>query len=176
MKKILFATLMAALLVTAVACSNGGASSSPSSSQPGSSESSSQSESSEPASGSASEAPEGEEQTVTGVVEDAAMHSLVLKLEDGTQLSFGWGDDSEPDKSALTDLTVGDTVKVTYTGEIADGDASGVTVTKLETVAQGEAGGASESAAQSEDGESVPASEDTASGSSASSESQSTAS
>lgn len=90
-----------------------------------------------PPASSASEAEKPtDEQTITGVVEDAAMHSLLLKLPDGTLLDFSIPD--EADRSKVDSLTIGDTILVTYTGSITGVDTSEAVVTALETLQRGE--------------------------------------
>lgn len=58
---------------------------------------------------------DSESGTATGVVKDAAMHSLVLTLDDGSELQLSMNQDSEADTSRLSDgLTIGKRVCVTY--------------------------------------------------------------
>lgn len=56
-----------------------------------------------------------EEQKVSGVVEDAAMNSFVIKLEDGSTLELNKDDDTEVVSSK--ELAVDDKVEVTYEGD-----------------------------------------------------------
>ena len=145
MKKMIVAALMAALLVTATACGSTSSSSSSSSSSESSTSSQSSSVESEPAE-EASNADGGEVSTVTGVIEDAAMNSVVIKTEDGLTLNFTIPDDA--DKTEVDGMTIGDTLEITYTGTIDGEDSSGAVVTKLvQTPASGESAASSDAAA-----------------------------
>lgn len=71
------------------------------------------------------------EHTFTGTVTDAAMMSVVVKTDDGRQLTVRrYGIDT----SKLKVLKIGTKVKVTYTGVISGSDTSRAFVTKLESV------------------------------------------
>ena len=77
-------------------------------------------------SGAATPSPSAAEITVTGVVTDAAMNTLTVKMADGAELSFSTMDATVDMKDGLL---LGDTVAITYTGDIKDGDTSGASVT-----------------------------------------------
>ncbi len=69
--------------------------------------------------------------TVTGIVEDGAMMSVVLKTDAGNELvvrRLG------VDTSGLTSLKIGDRIKVTYTGVISGNDTTRAFIAKLENV------------------------------------------
>lgn len=71
------------------------------------------------------------EHTITGTVTDAAMMSVIIKTEDGRELSIRR---LGIDTSKLKGLVIGDKIKVTYTGIIKGNDTSRAFVTKLESV------------------------------------------
>ncbi len=70
-----------------------------------------------------------EEQTITGTILDATMSTVTIQTEDGEELSFSIPDDA--DETEVDGMTVGDTLKITYTGTIDGTDTSGATVVKL---------------------------------------------
>lgn len=69
--------------------------------------------------------------TITGTVTDAAMMSVLIKAEDGRELSVRR---LGIDTSGLKGLTIGNKIRVTYTGVIKGNDMSRAFVTKLESV------------------------------------------
>ena len=70
-----------------------------------------------------------EQQTISGTILDATMSTVTIQTEDGEELSFSIPDDA--DETEVDDMTVGDTLEITYTGTIDGTDTSGATVVKL---------------------------------------------
>lgn len=69
-----------------------------------------------------------EVKTVTGEIIDAAMNTIIIRTEDGTDLILG-KEDAETD---LKDgLLIGNSVVVEYTGEIVGNNASAAKVLKI---------------------------------------------
>lgn len=69
------------------------------------------------------------DQTLTGVVIDAAMHSMTLQTADGNTLNLSMAEDGI-DNSGLKDgILLGQGVTLTYTGTLNGTDTSDVTVT-----------------------------------------------
>ncbi|MBC8546952.1 hypothetical protein H8711_08395 [Clostridiaceae bacterium NSJ-31] len=137
MKRWIVAALAAVLCVALAACGKDA--------QP-----SSQSEGAEPASssgirhvdmdgdGGGSSASSGEqssdpmpagESMVEGAIVDAAMNSIVIRTEDGKELSFSTED---ADKAACNGLLVDSQVRIYYTGSIDGTDTSNAVVTRME--------------------------------------------
>lgn len=71
--------------------------------------------------------------TVTGVIQDATMNTVIIQTEDGRTLSFSTMD---ADKTNADGLLIGDTVVISYTGEIDGEDTSGVTVTAIDNISE----------------------------------------
>lgn len=69
--------------------------------------------------------------TVTGVMEDGAMMSILLKTDDGSKLTVRR---LGVDTTGLRSMVIGTRIKVTYTGVIKENDMSRAFVTKLENV------------------------------------------
>ena len=69
--------------------------------------------------------------TVTGVMEDGAMMSILLKTDDGSKLTVRR---LGVDTTGLRSMVIGTRIKVTYTGVIKGNDMSRAFVTKLENV------------------------------------------
>lgn len=67
--------------------------------------------------------------TVTGVMEDGAMMSILLKLPDGNKITVRR---LGIDTSKLKSMNIGDKIKVTYTGVLNGTDTSRMFVKKLE--------------------------------------------
>ena len=74
------------------------------------------------------EMPEGESM-VEGVIVDAAMNSIVIRTEDGRELSFGTED---ADKAGCNGLLIDSQVRIYYTGSIDGTDTSKAVVTQME--------------------------------------------
>lgn len=78
--------------------------------------------------------PSSEVNTLTGTVKDAAMHTLVITGEDGTDYNISKGVDSETKYEGYPEgegLVIGDKVEISYTGTL-NTDAQAVTVKLLE--------------------------------------------
>lgn len=69
--------------------------------------------------------------TVTGILKDGAMMSIVLTTDSGNQLTVRR---LGIDTSKLTSLKIGDRIRVTYTGVITGNDTTRAFITKLENV------------------------------------------
>jgi hypothetical protein len=69
--------------------------------------------------------------TVIGTMQDGAMMSIVIKTDDGNELSIRR---LGVDTTGLKSLKNGDRIKVTYTGVIKGNDTSRAFITKLENV------------------------------------------
>ena len=66
---------------------------------------------------------------VEGAIVDAAMNSIVIRTEDGKELSFSTED---ADKAACNGLLVDSQVRIYYTGSIDGTDTSNAVVTRME--------------------------------------------
>ena len=71
-----------------------------------------------------------EEMNITGVVKDATTNTMIIE-SDGKELTF---DKTDVPADKIAEYKVGDTVKIYYTGEIVDDDATKVKITKIENV------------------------------------------
>lgn len=69
------------------------------------------------------------ESMVEGAIADAAMNSIVIRTEDGRELSFSTVD---ADKTACNGLLVDSQVRIYYTGSIDETDTSNAVVTRME--------------------------------------------
>lgn len=69
--------------------------------------------------------------TITGIMKDGAMMSIVLTTDSGNQLTVRR---LGVDTSKLTSLKPGDRIRVTYTGVITGNDTTRAFITKLENV------------------------------------------
>ena len=69
------------------------------------------------------------EAMVEGAIVDAAMNSIVIRTEDGKELSFSTED---ADKTACNGLLVDSQVRIYYTGSIDGTDTSNAAVTRME--------------------------------------------
>ena len=69
--------------------------------------------------------------TITGIMKDGAMMSIVLTTDSGNQLTVRR---LGVDTSRLTSLKSGDRIRVTYTGVITGNDTTRAFITKLENV------------------------------------------
>ena len=70
-----------------------------------------------------------DESMVEGTIVDAAMNSIVIRTEDGKELSFSTED---ADKTACNGLLVDSQVRIYYTGSIDGTDTSNAAVTRME--------------------------------------------
>ena len=144
-KKVLLLLMAAALTVSLAAC--GEPKDEPS--QPESPPVSDSDSSSLPDSSSDSQS--DEEQTVEGVVADATMNTVTITTADGKSLVFALDDDT--DRTKADGLLVGDTLIVTYTGELGTDSAPG---SSIKVVAIERVPGAETPAEDPEDPENAP--------------------
>lgn len=70
------------------------------------------------------------EQTLEGTIVDCTMNIVVLKNDNGDTYEFYKGDLDKDSK--LADMQVGNTIKVTYSGNLQSNDPMEITVIKLE--------------------------------------------
>lgn len=70
--------------------------------------------------------------TITGVIKDSAMMSILLKTDDGSELTVRR---LGVDTTGLKSMVIGAKIKVTYTGVIKGSNLTRAFVTKLENVA-----------------------------------------
>lgn len=69
-----------------------------------------------------------EQSSVSGVIQDAAMHSIVIKTDDGRKLMFGT---KGADKSQCDSLLIGENITIYYAGTINNEDTGNTTVIRL---------------------------------------------
>ena len=80
----------------------------------------------------------GEENTVQGILVDAAMNTVRIQTDGGAQLAFGTED---AEKNVKDGLILGNLVTIAYSGSIVGTDTSGAAVLKLtDETENGEAG------------------------------------
>lgn len=66
---------------------------------------------------------------ITGIIQDAAMNTIVIKTDDGRELNFFTED---ADKTKCQGLLIDSSVDIYYTGEIDGTDTSNVVVVSME--------------------------------------------
>lgn len=66
------------------------------------------------------------EKTVSGIIEDATMNNVVVTTADGSV----WFSTTDADKSEVNGMLIGDTITVTYEGEISKDPSVSVTAAK----------------------------------------------
>lgn len=69
-----------------------------------------------------------ESMTITGEVLDGSMNTIMIKIEDGKELTF---DTVDAETDYKDGLLIGNSVAIEYTGEINGTDVSGATVLKI---------------------------------------------